>query len=198
RLYLDASGNGDDPADKYFVLGGVALFETQTFYLSRSLETLQTKHFPGSPPIPFHASDIRTGSKFWRPIDRAIRESVLSDIVDVLARSNGTFFSAAIEKSEELYGEQAVRRATEEICRRFDIFLMRKFQEEEDPQRGLLIFSEGRFDKRAKVWVRGFRELGTAWGVLRNLSDVPYFASAKETRLLQAADFVAHATFLLY
>jgi hypothetical protein len=46
--------------------------------------------------------------------------------------------------------------------------------------------------------VRGFRELGTKWGVLRNLSDTPYFAPANENRLLQLADFIAHATYLLY
>ena len=97
-----------------------------------------------------------------------------------------------------LYGEKAVEHATEQVCSRFDIFLSRRANDLNDPQRGLLIFSEGRFDKRAKVWVKGFRELGTRWGVLRNLSDIPYFASVKDTRLLQVADFVAHAVFLSY
>jgi hypothetical protein len=40
--------------------------------------------------------------------------------------------------------------------------------------------------------------MGTQWGVLRNLSDSPYFASPKESRLLQLADFVSHTIFLLY
>ena len=35
-------------------------------------------------------------------------------------------------------------------------------------------------------------------GVLNNLADIPYTAPAKETRLLQLADYVAHALFLLY
>jgi hypothetical protein len=61
-----------------------------------------------------------------------------------------------------------------------------------------LYFAEGRFDKRAKVWVDQFRQLGTRWGVLRNLADIPYFASVKETRLLQVADFVSHSVFMLY
>ncbi len=52
--------------------------------------------------------------------------------------------------------------------------------------------------KELSVWVRGFRELGTRWGVLRNLSDIPYFASTRESRLLQLADFVSHSIFLLY
>ena len=44
----------------------------------------------------------------------------------------------------------------------------------------------------------GVRELGTRLGVLHNLADIPYFASAADTRLLQVADLVAHAVFLLY
>lgn len=75
---------------------------------------------------------------------------------------------------------------------------MRRANEHNDPQRGLLVFAESRYQQRAKVWVRGFRELGTQGGVLRNLSDIPYFAGTKESRLLQLADFVAHATYLLY
>lgn len=58
--------------------------------------------------------------------------------------------------------------------------------------------SEGRFTARAKIWVRGFHERGTTWGAINNLADIPYFASARESRLLQAADFVAHAVWLLY
>ena len=97
-----------------------------------------------------------------------------------------------------MWGEKAVEHATAEVCSRFDIFLMRRYREANDPQRGLLIFSEGRFNKRAKVWVRGFREFGTRWGTLRNLNEITHFASMKETRLLQMADFVSHAVFLLY
>ncbi|MGH9723339.1 MAG: DUF3800 domain-containing protein [Bryobacteraceae bacterium] len=106
-------------------------------------------------------------------------------------------FAAAIEKSAALYGEDAVLHATEQILSRFDKFLAKR-NDLDDPQRGLVFFAEGRFDKRAKLWVREFRQLGTRWGVLRNLSDIPYFASVKETRLLQIADFVAHAVFMLY
>ena len=107
-------------------------------------------------------------------------------------------FAAAVEKTKELWGEGAVEKATEEVCKRFDILLQRRFQEANDPQRGLLIFSEGRFDARAKIWVRGFHKRGTSWGAINNLADIPYFAAMKESRLLQAADLVAHAVWLLY
>ncbi|MYA43576.1 MAG: DUF3800 domain-containing protein [Gemmatimonadetes bacterium] len=107
-------------------------------------------------------------------------------------------YAAAIEKNTELYGEHAVEAATEQVCKRFDTFLKRRYREYNDAQRGLLIFSEGRFDARAKLWVRGFRRRGTRWGSIYNLADIPYFAPMKESRLLQAADFIAHATWLSY
>jgi hypothetical protein len=199
-LYLDESGNESDPTDKFFVLAGAAVFERVTFFLSQSLEAVQTKHFPGLPPIEFHASPIRTGKGFWRNIPEAKRLEVLDDIADVIANANEPgvqLFAAAIEKSSALYGEDAVLHATEQILTRFDKFLTKR-NEINDPQRGLVVFAEGRFDKRAKVWVNEFRQLGTRWGIIKNLSDIPYFASVKETRLLQVADFVAHSVFMLY
>jgi hypothetical protein len=200
-LYLDESGNEDDPADKFFVLAGLAVFERTTYFLSQDLEKVQSGFFPGSPPIPFHASHIRSGKGFWRDIDRAKRNDVFKALTGVIANANETgvcLFAAAVEKSSSLYGEDAILAATEQICKRFDTFLARRETDANDPQRGLLIFSEGRFDKRAKIWVKEFRELGTRWGAIKNLSDIPYFASMVETRLLQAADIVAYAVFQLY
>ena len=200
-LYLDESGNEDNPADRHFVLGGAAVFERQAFYLARDLDEVQTRHFPGLPPIEFHASAIRSSEGFWRRVPAPTKRQVLVDLSSTLAATHDpgvVLFAAVVEKSDQLHGEKAVERATEETCRRFDILLMRRHHEFNDPLSGVLVFSEGRFDKRAKVWVRRFRQLGTQWGALRNLADIPYFASTKETRLLQAADLVAHAVFLLY
>lgn len=52
-LYLDESGNPDDAAEKHFVIGGVAVYERQTFFLSQALDALQQKHFPSAPPWSF-------------------------------------------------------------------------------------------------------------------------------------------------
>lgn len=200
-LYLDESGNPDDPADRHFVLGGPAVFERQPFFLTSELETIQARHFPGLPPVEFHASHIRAGKGFWREIERNVKAAVLTELGTVLARANHpglVVFSAVIEKTDTLYGEEAVRRATEEVCRAFDIFLMRRYREADDPQRGLLVLAEGRFHQRSRTWVQDFRGLGTRWGILRNLCDIPYFASSRETRMLQLADYVSHATFMLY
>jgi hypothetical protein len=200
-LYLDESGNPDDPGDQHFVLGGVAVFERVTFFLAAGLDEIQSRRFPAVQPIEFHAAAIRSGRGFWRNIPEFDREAILQEIASIIANANSpgmVLFAAAVKKTNVIYGEEAVRRATEQVCLKFDTFLKRRAKEANDPQRGLLVFAEGKFHQRARIWVQGFRELGTRWGVLKNLSDIPYFASTKETRLLQIADFVAHATFLLY
>ena len=200
-LYLDESGNENDAKDDYFVLAGLSLFERQVYFLSGEIDKIQERHFPGKQPIPFHASEIRAGRGFWRKVPEKKRSAVLAELVEAIVRSpdrGRILFAAAIQKTAELWGDNAVERATEEICRRFDLLLTRKYQDEDDPQRGLIIFSEGRFDARAKLWVKGFRERGASWGAINNLADIPYFASMRESRPLQAADFIAHGVWLLF
>jgi len=200
-LYLDESGNENNPQDRYFVLAGLALFERQTYFLNERLKDVQEKHFPNQPPIPFHASEIRSGRGFWRGVHEEQRQAVLDDVIAAIIAAPDRalqLYAAVIEKDSELYGDDAVEAATEEVCQRFDRFLARRYHDHADPQRGLLIFSEGRFHARAQLWVRGFRRRGTQWGSINNLADIPYFAPMKESRLLQAADFVAHGIWLLY
>ena len=163
-LYLDESGNESDPSNRYFVLAGLALFERQTHHLSQRLERVQEMHFPNQQPIPFHASAIRAGREFWRSVSEEKRPEVLDDVISAITATDDygglRLHAAAIEKDSELYGEHAVEAATEQVCKRFDTFLTRRYHEHRDPQRGLLIFSEGRFDARAKLWVRGFGAVG--------------------------------------
>jgi hypothetical protein len=200
-LYLDESGNENDPSDRFFVLAGLALFERQTYHLTQAVDEVQRKHFPGHQPIAFHASEIRSGRKLWRSVTVEKRQEIFSDLLAAIQQAperGRHLFAAVIEKSDQLYGEAAVERATEELCRRFDILLQRQYHNAQDPQRGLLVFSEGRFDARARIWVRGFHQRGTSWGAINNLADIPYFASPSESRLLQLADLIAHAIWLLY
>lgn len=183
------------------MLGGAVIFERVTYFVSQELDRIQTQHFPGSPPVEFHAAKIRRGEGFWRRVSEPNRDAVLAGLNQVIQNAvhpGLVLFAAVIEKNREPYDEEAVKAATDQICKRFDTFLARGFHEHNDPQRGLIVFAEGRFHQRGRIWVKGFRELGTRWGGLNNLSDIPYFASTRETRPLQIADFVAHATFLLY
>jgi hypothetical protein len=198
-LYLDESGNPDDAADKHFILAGISAFEKNTHFLSTEADRVQLKHFPGSPPVDFHAQHIRGGKGFWRSQEKPVRDLVLTDLASIIANSYASvrLFGAVVEKTAHCHGEDAVKAATEQVCKRFDTLLKRRLHDG-DEQRGLLVFAESHYQPRAKLWVRGFRDLGTQWGLLHSLCDIPYFAPAKESRLLQLADYVAHALYLLY
>jgi len=102
-LYVDESGNPDNPQDRHFVLGGAAVFERQTLFLAQDLDETQRRHFPGLQPVVFHAADIRAGSGFWRAVPQTTRQAVLQDIGNVIAgakRPGLVLFGAAIEKTE--------------------------------------------------------------------------------------------------
>ena len=197
-LYLDESGNPDDANDEHFVLAGAAVYERNTYFLSQAFDEVQTKHFPGVQPIAFHATELRAGKDFWRKVDASKRRVVMDDLCMAIANQGGlALFAAVISKTDKVHGEIAVKAATEEVCVAFDRFLVRKHKNG-DSQRGLIVFAEGQYHKRHRVWVRDFREMGTRVGALNNLSDIPYFATPRETRLLQVADVVSHAVFRLY
>ena len=58
-LYVDESGDPNNPDDEYFFLGGVAAFERQTFHLSQDFDNLQDEFFPtSSEQIEIHAQAI--------------------------------------------------------------------------------------------------------------------------------------------
>jgi hypothetical protein len=144
---------------------------------------------------------MRKGKDFWRKVPAEKRLQMIGDVGNVLAKSDNrgvVLFAVAIEKSSSCFGEPVVQLAVEEICGRFNLFLARRHREG-DTQRGMIVFAEGRFDQRARTWVRTFRRSGTRIGSIRNFAeDLPYSASANDSRMLQLADYVAHAVFLEY
>jgi hypothetical protein len=199
-LYLDESGNPDSAEDRHFVLAGLAIHESRTDVVSRELDRLQQSIFPNRPPIDFHVSPMRAGKGVWRDLTKDDRERHIDSLIDIVTRQDDrvALFASVVEKDALRYGEAAVKDATEQITKRFDTFLRRQLTERQSKQRGLLVFAEGRFHDRARIWVKGFKELGTKWGVISNLSDIPYFASARESRPLQLADLVAYTIFTAY
>jgi len=107
-LYLDESGNPDNPADRHFVLGGAAVFEQTTFFLTRDLDNLQRKYWPSSQPIEFHASPIRSGKGFWRNVQANTRLAVLDELGLIIQQSNKAgvvLFAAVIEKDAHVYAK---------------------------------------------------------------------------------------------
>src|SRR6266403_5538085 len=99
-LYLDESGNPEDPSDTHLVVAVVAVFERVTFFLSQAVDLVQEKHFPGLPPVEFHASHIRSGKGFWRNVDVPTRGFVLQDLAQIIVKSNNpvvVLFASLVE-----------------------------------------------------------------------------------------------------
>ncbi|MBI2189004.1 MAG: DUF3800 domain-containing protein [Acidobacteria bacterium] len=199
-LYIDESGNAFDASDRHFVLAGIAVFERRTYWMQRDAELIKATHFPTAPPLDFHAQPIKSGHGFWRRVDADLRQTVLCEIGNVITNApapEAVLFGAVVEKNDTMHGADAIRLALEQVTKRFDTLLARKAKRN-NPQRGLIVLAQSQYEQHAKTWLNEFRGLGTQWGVLNNLADIPFTAPAKETRMLQLADYVAHALFLLY
>lgn len=196
-LYLDESGNEDNPDDRHFVYAGIGALERQPHWLTQRFNEVQEAHMPGRPPIPFHVNHIKAGKGIWRHVSKEARWDILRDLAEAIGkapRDHLSLFASVIEKTSDCYGAAAVERAMQEVVKAFDLFLVREHKLHGTQHRGLLVVSQGRYDHRVKTWIREYRELGP----LHNLADIPYFAPMQDSRMLQAADFVAHAVFMLY
>lgn len=197
-LYLDESGTHQDA--RYFVVAGVAVFETETFFLAQELDGLQARYFPqSSEPIAFHASPLRAahGQSHdpYPTLDRTERRELTTDIYRAIARSRVRLFAIAMEK-QYILGD-AYDRGFEEIVSRFDRMLSR-FGRDGNTQRGLIVAAESSYRQNLETLARKIARDGHRWGRTHNLADIPYFAPAANTRLLQAADFVANAVYGRY
>ena len=104
-LYLDESGTHSDA--RYFVVAGIAVHESETFYLAQDLDGLQARYFPGSSdPIAFHASPLRSAfGQSHDPyigLERARRRELSDDIFGAIVDSRPRLFAVAMEKAYTL------------------------------------------------------------------------------------------------
>lgn len=201
-LYLDDAGSPPNPGEEYFVLGGVSVFERQVHWLSRELDLLAQSVEPANPEaVEFHASAIFGGrSAPWSSMrSRDDRRNVIRYVLRTLANSHPSTqaFACAVHKAS-FPGRDPIEIAFEQLCSRFDLQLKRIYNTEDNPQRGLLILDESSHETTLQSMARDFRSLGTRWGVLRNIVEVPLFVDSRASRLVQLADHVAYAVFRRY
>jgi hypothetical protein len=201
-LYLDESGVNSDAS--YFVLAGLAVFEREIYWYAQDLDSLQKKYFPDIDyPIEFHASPLRQGdsNKVPEPFNRLTfpeRRQLIRDVYQIIRSRRGVLFGVAIEKAWCIR-EEPYERAFEDLTSRFDLFLRRiNATAGEYEQRGIIAVAESSYRRNLEILGERFRGGSTRWGQLRSISDVPFFLPAKNTRLLQMADFCANAIFGRY
>jgi hypothetical protein len=87
--------------------------------------------------------------------------------------------------------------AFEDLCKRFDIYL-NNVSSPDHKERGLIILDESAYETTLQKLARQFRRLGTQWGNIRNIVDIPMFVDSKASRPIQLADHIAYATYRRY
>ena len=196
-VYADEAGTH---ASAYFVLAGLAVFERQTFFLSRELDAIVERYFPGEPDsVELHCSLLMAQERRLKApydsLDFEQRLSLRDEVIRVIVNSQVRLFAVAIEKAA--IDESPYERALEEIIRRFDLMLKRFFRAD-DRQRGIVVVAESSYRENLQTLAKRIWTEGHRWGDTRNIADVPFFAHAKSSRLLQLADFAANAVYRRY
>ena len=198
-LYVDEAGTQKEA--RHFIVGGLAVFERETYFLARSIDRLQAQYLPGeTAPVPFHASPLRAPDSHVKPPfdNLAIeqRRALIDDVYRVIAESNARVFAVAIEKAA-IEGDP-YERGFEEVVSRFDRMISRISRERDEKQRGLIVVAESNYRNNLELLANKIAREGHRWGETYNLADIPYFAPARNTRLLQLADFVVNAVYGRY
>ena len=198
-LYVDEAGTQREA--RHFVVAGLSLFERQTYHLAEELSRLQAKYFPEEPaPVEFHASALRAPVAHARPpydtVPRALRLELLDAIGETIAQAEPRLFGIAMEK-DSIDGDP-YEYGFEQIVNRFDRMLDRVNRERDERNRGLVVVAASIHQQNLERLARTIWSQGHAWGQLHNIADIPYFAPARNTRLLQCADFVTNAVFSRY
>lgn len=201
-LYLDEAGTHREAS--YFVLAGLAVFEREIYWYAQDLDALQKRYFPNiDNPIEVHASILHTPTSegIPEPFDRLSKEQrrqLLSDVYQIIRARRGVIFGVAIEKSW-CANEEPYERAFEDLTSRFDLYLRRlNALSAGEEQRGIIAVAESSYRRNLEILGERFRGGSTRWGQIRTLADVPFFLPAKNTRLLQLADFCANAIYSRY
>ena len=196
-LYLDESGLHSSP---YFVLAGLAVFETHTGPLSSKVERVLDHYLPAPTRVePLRATAVRSGSKPpWTQLSQGCRWSLLDEAYEVIRNSRAVLFGVAIERNWLPAGEDEYLFAIESVARRFDGYLQRRAGVEAVAQRGIIVAAESQFRQRIETLALRIQQEGTRWGDVGNLAEVPLFTSAANSRMLQLADLCANSIHARY
>jgi hypothetical protein len=200
-LYLDDAGSPSNREERYFVLGGICVYEAQADWFARELDKLAAAFDAEDPSrVEFHASGIFSRRQApWKTLYQDDARGVIKSVLHIVRSSyaSACCFACAIDKGSLRPDQDCVSLAFEDLCQRFDFFLARKGRQG-DRQRGLLILDRSTEETSLQRLSREFRRVGTQWGVVRNLADTPMFVDSRASRLVQIADHVAYAVFRRY
>lgn len=200
-LYLDDSGAATDPAQRYFVLAGVAMFERLTHWVEQDLNSIAARFATEDPAsVELHGSPMRGGRGHWRNFKVEDRFTAMADALRVTSKRHPRdlrLFGAVVRR-EALAGQDPIEHAFEQVATRFDLFLRRLHKKHGDSQRGLIVLDKSSTEQRIQSLAREFKYIGHSWGTTMNYAEVPVFLDSAASRLIQLADLVAFAMYRRY
>jgi hypothetical protein len=201
-LYVDDSGDVENPEEKHFILGGLSIFERGIYHQIAAADACVAKFELGDPAdIELHGSVMYSGrSGVWSTVKKRVDRERMIDAALATLRSEASvrLFAVAVDK-EAVRPADPIAVAFEEICNRFNLFLQRKSDRaRHEAHRGLIVMDESKHEKPLQALARHFRVNGSRWGHFRHLAEVPLFVDSRASRLVQLADLVAYATWRKY
>ena len=178
------------------------MFEGEIQGFTDAVDSVQSTFFPQvTTPFEFHAGHMNKGKARWRSETRERRDQVLRSTYSSIG--NQTYPGVVLfgvnvhETAPEPAGPDALHLAFEEVCGRFNQFLVRLARGGR-AQKGLVVVDQSGRDTRYRELADTFRRVGVRLGFLGNIVDIPYFTHSHHTRMMQVADFVAYAIFQDY
>ena len=196
-FYVDESGvtRGWNNQDN-FILAGIAVHEGQVRRLSEKLDDVQRQFFPSIQiPIEIHAGHIYHRKGRFKNMSLDQRDALLDAAYSVIANAgfpNLIGFVTAIHVSAVQTPAQAFSDCLEDLCERFNTFLVRQFNAG-FKDKGMLIMDRSGREQQVRDLMADFAYHGTRHGYLGNIVDVPYFGDSSHTRMLQLADLLTFA-----
>lgn len=196
-LYLDDAGSVQNRQENHFILAGIAVFERQVHWLQSGLDRLaQRLGHPQPARLEFHGNPMVAGRGWWRSLKLEQRRAIIREglLTALTLQGEWALFGVVVDK-RALAPEDPVRYAFEQLCSRFDRYLMRLYHHnQENPQRGIIILDKATQETELQSLASELKITGNRWGnVIRNLVDVPFFVDSRATRLVQYADLVSYA-----
>ncbi len=199
-LYLDESGDIKDPNVDFFVLAGVAVYETSTHWVESHMNPIAKRFNPiDHLEIEFHGSPMYSARDNWSGIAPLDRVQALVDVLSILSKPQLKLrvFASVIEKSM-VNPNEALQHSYEAVAHQFDQYLATMWQRNKDKQRGLVVCDKASYEKKLQTLSTLFKHQGHSLGRLRNFAEVPLFLDSKASRLIQLADLIAYWIFRLY
>jgi hypothetical protein len=195
-LYVDDAGSANGKFCNHRVLAGFAVYETQPIWIGRAIDDIVYNYIPTYPEIELHGSPMRSGKGGWRGIPKTIRETIISDVLNLVAGNTGIRLFASIISKSATSGIDISGDLFTQVASRFDMFLGRIYKKNREAQRGIAIFDKSTEELTIQRLSHVFTNTGHQWGKrLNNFAEVPLFLDSKMSRLIQLADLIAYAIF---